>query len=335
MLPGRTLYFEKKYDLRHAPAGDQFTEVNLLSAIRIVARSQADFLELPEPLWIRYYPKAFLIGLAWRLAGLLRGRSRSVGAYAIENNDVDAILFSDKTIPKWAKSVARLLFGASIKLVYRRLAFGSDGAALAYAQLPFLSRIDSKTILELPAKSSNYVSRAAEAPAGVFLGRLERRKGIERLMTSWPLVEEELPGAEITIIGDGPLSESVSAWCAERPQSRHYVGSLGHAAALAELRDCSVLVAPSQRDGRWREQIGLPISEALSEGLTVVTTSETGLAQWLDSTGHWVVAADPSDSPALIEAIVDALRAPIDRELVVGSLPETLGRVEADRWLNS
>lgn len=334
MLPGTTLYFSRKYDLGATPPGHQFVQVSLLQAIVRVARSRAQKLELPEPLWLRYYPGNFVLGVVWRASGLLRGTRRSASAYSIENNDVDALLFSGRSVPAPVRKIAVAAFGLTARAVYGRLAYGSDGARETYESIPFLRGVTSRTFLELPAPRSS-VNDEGQPGRAVFVGRLEDRKGIERLMDAWPAVEEAVPGAVIEIVGDGPLSDDVEDWCHQNESQRVASGALDHATVLRRLEAASVLVAPSQRDGRWREQIGLPISEALSTGLTVVTTSETGLADWLRSTGHYVVSADRGDFSALSGAIIRALEYPLDRASVLGTLPSTLGRIEADAWLNS
>ena len=94
----------------------------------------------------------------------------------------------------------------------------------------------------------------------------------------------------------------------------------------------SVLTLPSQPSATWREQVGLPIVEALSHGCTIVTTRETGLADWLESGGHSVYR-DAGSAQALASAILRALDAPVDRTDVLAALPERDGRLAADDWL--
>ncbi|HEX8510411.1 MAG TPA: glycosyltransferase, partial [Propionibacteriaceae bacterium] len=99
-----------------------------------------------------------------------------------------------------------------------------------------------------------------------------------------------------------------------------------------QLRQSQVLVLPSQSNPGWREQIGLPIMEALAHGCSVVTTSDTGLAQWLTEHGHSVISSSGSASH-LADAMVTRLRAPLDESEVLASLPGRDGRLVADDWL--
>ena len=100
------------------------------------------------------------------------------------------------------------------------------------------------------------------------------------------------------------------------------------------LTDTSLIAIPSQRWGHWREQINAAITEALSVGCTVVTTTETGLAPWLQAQGHTVLPADVS-AKELGASIASALRSPLDPAAVLESLPPRDGRVLADQWLHA
>jgi glycosyltransferase involved in cell wall biosynthesis len=97
----------------------------------------------------------------------------------------------------------------------------------------------------------------------------------------------------------------------------------------AVLHEASALVLPSQPSPTWREQVGLPIVEGLSHACTIVTTAETGLADWLRERGHGV-AVDPASPAELAEIIRTVLAHPVDPEAVLAALPARDGRLVAD-----
>ena len=142
-----------------------------------------------------------------------------------------------------------------------------------------------------------------------------------------------VPEASLVIVGDGPESDVAVSWCRERPSSRKFLGALDHASAMSQIARARSLVLPSIRSGRWREQIGLPIHEGLIQGLTVVTTDETGLTCWLREHGHFVVPGT-NTRVHLTSALIQALQNPIDPAAVRASLPSVEGRVAANLWLN-
>jgi glycosyltransferase involved in cell wall biosynthesis len=98
------------------------------------------------------------------------------------------------------------------------------------------------------------------------------------------------------------------------------------------LRQAQVLVLPSQSTPTWREQVGLPIVEGLAHGCSIVTTTETGLSDWLAEHGH-AVASPQATAQDLADAICKAIASgPLGND-VTASLPGSDGRLAADVWL--
>jgi glycosyltransferase involved in cell wall biosynthesis len=332
MSPAQTLYFRTNFDLSGTRIPDTFIQVGAVGAMRYLMRSEAKVLELPEPLWVRFLPINLGLAIAWRISGLLRLQNRRARTYAIENNDPTVVIFGTKTPPRAVAKLGLLAVGLAFRCLYEKVAYGTQGAADSYSRLPFARGIPSTIVPALP-------SAAAEASGGlpnavIFVGRLDTRKGIRRLLDCWPRIEASLPEAVLTVIGDGVLRPEVQDWVTEKPGTRRFLGSLSHSDSVALISEAQVLVAPSIRDGRWREQVGLPIVEGLSYGLTIVTSDDTGLSAWLKSNGHSVYSNSDGDD-ALAAALADAIRNPIDRHAVLNSLPSRTGRVEADRWLHN
>ncbi len=333
--PSEALYFGTNFDLVGVEIPPGMQRTSLLAAMGRVVRSDVDVLELPEPLWARFLPRTICLAAAWTVSGLLRGRWRRARTYAIENNDpVSALLGTDR--PRNPLStLIKTVFGGLVFLMYERIAYGSDQAARTYRSLALVNRLRSEVFPELPARPPDRETTVAPAPrTAVFVGELAARKGLAILLPAWELVEERCPDARLHVIGSGPLEAQSRLWAHERPASRVFRGHLVQREVLRVLPTCTVLAAPSIRWNRWREQIGLPIKEALVCGLTVVTTSETGLAPWLRTHGHHVLTAPPSAS-ALADALVEALLHPLPRDQVIAALPVESARLEADRWLHA
>ncbi|MEV7135692.1 glycosyltransferase family 4 protein [Arthrobacter sp. NPDC093128] len=333
MVPALTLYFDEKYDLGKTPVPDTFRKVTIFQCLQVIARSNSQILEVPEPLWLRFAPKNFLILAIWKLSGLFRFRRRTAVTYAIENNDFKSLLSPQTRVHPMIERTLRIVAGAAISLVIDRIAFGSSASMKLYHSLAGLDRVEQRLIEELPARSSDIRERVYGKKA-IFVGELDDRKGILNLMAAWPAVEASVPGALLNVVGNGGHSKAVEAWCRERPESRVFCGLLAHDETAARISEADVLIAPSRRFGRWREQIGLPIVEALSMGLTVVTTDETGLATWLLEQGHSVIP-EANVEQQLAVAIIQAVESPLNREEVRQSLPLIPGRISADSWLHT
>ena len=142
----------------------------------------------------------------------------------------------------------------------------------------------------------------------------------------------EIPAATLIMIGKGPLIDLVKAQVATAGVT--LIVDPPRSTIFSKLARSQVLVLPSQPSPTWREQIGLPILEGLSYGCTIVTTSQTGIAEWLTKHGHEVV--DPPGSiEDLASAIVRALTHPLAVREVLASLPAVDSRLSADAWMFS
>lgn len=161
-------------------------------------------------------------------------------------------------------------------------------------------------ILEVPAgieQSWLHTSPASsEAGSGprkfVFLGRYERRKGIEELLA----VLEELLQAdglpfEFHFIGPIPEERQISH------PSLIFHGPVGtHQQVQALLRQCEVLVCPSHSEGMPNV-----ILEAMACGLAVIGTDVGAVARQIRGNG-WLL---PGPEPRLLKtAITEAIELP-------------------------
>lgn len=303
---------------------------------RAVLSGSLKTLEVPEPLAIRLLPQLLAVSGAVRMTP--RRRRPRVSTYAIENLDqVDklAIALRSRTLSQLCLRVAL----AGVTPMLDRVAFGTDGARATYVdnygQRGWRRLRRSAAVKTFEALPQPETSASNDLPRRslVFLGTFEDRKGYWALIRCWDQVRAALPGATLQIIGKGTPKDEASSveWAASRPEvdlelnpPRHHIHEL--------LDDAAVLVMASRRTPTWREQVGLPILEALSHGLTIVTSEETGIARWLSGHGHQVVGSDYSDEE-LTSALIEAIKAPLPRADVLASLPDVDQRRAADAWM--
>ena len=141
------------------------------------------------------------------------------------------------------------------------------GAGRRYENLPYYSN--------LRRFSPNVRERDALYPARHFLfsGSLSRRKGVDVLAVAFRQLVNDIPGAQLTIIGDGPLEKNVREILAPLKDRVRFLGFCPWSELPPIYHQCDVLVAPSRYDG-W----GLIVPEGLASGLPVISTSMTGAA---------------------------------------------------------
>jgi glycosyltransferase involved in cell wall biosynthesis len=348
LVPASIVYRTRRYDFDTALAdGLDLVEAGPLATALVLARSRVRELEVNEPLMVSSLRRTVLAVLVVRARGVLLRYPTRVVTYAIANDDP----FRPPPRPGLRGRARRLLDRVLIRLVagqVDRIAYGTHAARDLYARaVPVLARAEQRLVPALPSPCTcgegvgptsgheppdESGTRAAGATGRVvFVGAFEERKGVPELVAAWPGVVERLPGARLTLVGKGPLLGLVEALVGARAEVELVVDP-PRARIHEVLRGADVLVLVSQRTRTWREQVGLPVLEGLAHGCTVVTSTETGLADWLTEHGHTVL--DPTVGPdALAAAVAAALVARRPAEDVRADLPARDGRLEADAWL--
>ena len=125
------------------------------------------------------------------------------------------------------------------------------------------------------------------------------------MLAAWPLVHRRCPGAELMIVGVGGLASLARSFAEDRAEVDLAVDP-PRAQVHRELRRAAVLVLLSRPTPTWREQVGLPVVEALAHGCAVVTTEQSGLAGWLSEHGHHVISSAATDAE-VARAVITAL----------------------------
>src|SRR5207247_3904807 len=123
----------------------------------------------------------------------------------------------------------------------------------------------------------------------LFLGRINWKKGLDRLIEAMRL----LPEARLTIAGNDEENYRAALPPVENVR---FAGPVSGAAKDELLRGAAALVLPS-----YSENFGNVVLEAMAVGTPVVVTPEVGLAEEVARSGAGVVA--PGDPPALAAAL--------------------------------
>jgi glycosyltransferase involved in cell wall biosynthesis len=151
----------------------------------------------------------------------------------------------------------------------------------------------------------------------LYVGRLERRKGILDLFAAIPEVLRRVPDARFLVAGaDNSASDGFERRTGRRydeffeerhPEAAHAVSFLGHVseARLAQLyQSCDLFVAPS-----LHESFGLIYLEAMNYAKPVVACRAGGVPEVV-AHGETGILVDPESPKALAEAIVTLLGSP-------------------------
>ena len=324
-LGTRPDFDESLIDLESPPV-----QMSLREILLGVTKLHFDRVEVNEPAHVVQWKLLIPVVLILRIRGFLTRRRSTIVSYCIENSDPATVAQQ-----RWGLSErsARMLARITMQLLVRssdRLAFGSSGSQELYGSYVGKACLDSRSRLfeglPSPCACLRDAHSKRDSNGVLFLGWFLDRKGILPTLDAWHILQGIRPETRFTLIGAGALQPQVESWAAAHGEVSVLLDPPREQIHRA-LRENSVLVLMTQR-----EQLGLPILEALSHGCEVVTNSITGLAAWLAAHGHEVLAPD-SSAQAVAEAIALALDRAALREGSLKDLPTTDQRIEADLWL--
>ncbi len=150
----------------------------------------------------------------------------------------------------------------------------------------------------------------------LFVGRLERAKGTERLVDALALLAPDAPGLRLVLAGDGSQRRPMEEQARRLGVGDRLVfaGWVDHDALPEWLRAADLLVLPSDAEG-----LPTVVVEALSCGTPVVATAVGGVPA-LVSDGVTGLLLREVSAPALAGAVRDALARPWRRDDLVASV---------------
>ncbi len=146
-----------------------------------------------------------------------------------------------------------------------------------------------------------------DRPTVLFVGRLERRKGLRHLLHAWPTVRSELPRARLFVVGGGGRRlESYRRYA--RRQGWPEVIFTGHVPSddlVRYYQSADVFCAPST----GQESFGIVLLEAMAAGRPIVASDIPGYAEVVTH-GQEGVLVPPEDPPALASTLLRLLADP-------------------------
>jgi phosphatidylinositol alpha-mannosyltransferase len=156
--------------------------------------------------------------------------------------------------------------------------------------------------------------RSRPAPTILFVGRLERRKGLPVLLEAFRLVRQRFPEARLEIVGpDGGLRRWVEDYIGRhRLDGVELAGFLPEEEVVRRYRSAWVFCAPATGG----ESFGLVLLEAMAAGLPVVASDIPGYREVAGGPSG-AVLVPPRDPAALARELVGLISDP-DRRTELG-----------------
>ncbi|MFZ9855506.1 MAG: glycosyltransferase, partial [Limisphaerales bacterium] len=138
--------------------------------------------------------------------------------------------------------------------------------------------IEAETLLLPTGNSSPEFRRApASSPHLLFLGRLDREKGLDLLIRAFATAADPADDATLRIAGQGPLRGELECLASDLGIGDRvtFLGWLDREGIERELARAWALVVPSL----WAEPLGLVAVDAVIHGVPVIASEHGGLAE--------------------------------------------------------
>jgi len=137
----------------------------------------------------------------------------------------------------------------------------------------------------------------------LFVGRLEKRKGLQYLLRAWPRVRQAVPKARLLVVGAGRRLEGYRGWVQRHGwQDVHFVGHVSPDDLVRYYQTSDVFCAPST----GQESFGIVLLEAMAAGRPIVASGIPGYAEVLED-GREGLLVPPKDPLALSESLIRLL----------------------------
>ena len=170
--------------------------------------------------------------------------------------------------------------------------------------------------------------RDSSRPVILFMGRLDRRKGIKVLLQAMPEVLRAVPNARLIVAGSGP--EESAARCLVTKlglsESVRFVGRVRREDVPRLYCGCKAFCAPSLGG----ETLGIVLLEAMASGAPTVASDIPGYDETVRHERD-ALLVPPGNPMALADALVRVLQ---DTELRCRIVESGLERVREYEWTN-
>jgi phosphatidyl-myo-inositol alpha-mannosyltransferase len=148
--------------------------------------------------------------------------------------------------------------------------------------------------------------RDPDRPALLFVGRLERRKGLEPLVRAFTRLKADRPALRLLVVGDGPERDRCASLLPSRlREDVTFLGRVGHDDLPRYYATADLYVAPSLGG----ESFGIVLLEAMAAGRPIVASDIPGYRS-VASDGRQGRLVAPGDPAALADAIATLLDNP-------------------------
>lgn len=239
----------------------------------------------------------------------------------LEYERFDVLHFHEPWVPVLSRQILSRSTCANVGTFHAKLPDTVTSRALSKVIIPYtkplLRHLDAFTAVSPPAR--NYISTLTtehiklipnginlmryRRPAGLvvdpeapptilYVGRLEKRKGVAYLLKAFALLQQKHPHVRLQIVGDGVDREKLESLRDELELSQvHFLGYVDDLEKRKLLHSATLGCYPAL----YGESFGIVLTEAMASGLVTVGGNNPGYASVLTGLGQ-LSLVDPYDS---------------------------------------
>ncbi|HSX45499.1 MAG TPA: glycosyltransferase family 4 protein, partial [Candidatus Saccharimonadia bacterium] len=157
-------------------------------------------------------------------------------------------------------------------------------------------------------------SKAGGGPTILFIGRLERRKGVKYLLQAFQLLSQDNPGVQLIIAGDGPDREKLELLADDlKLQNVNFLGFVSEELKLKLLREADLFCSPAL----FGESFGIVLLEAMATKTVTIAGNNSGYIDLMDGVGA-ISIVNPQDIAEFARRMDMLLHEPSVRKLWQG-----------------
>jgi len=157
----------------------------------------------------------------------------------------------------------------------------------------------------------NRPKRRRQPPMILYIGRLERRKGVKYLLQALQVLQQDNPEVRLIIAGDGPERERLELLAEDL--KLHHVDFLGYVSEELKLKllaEADLFCSPAI----FGESFGIVLLEAMAMGTVAVAGNNSGYVDLLQGVGALSIV-NPTDTTEFARRLSSLLNEPELRQV--------------------
>ena len=237
----------------------------------LLAKEKFDLLHFHEP-WVPLLSRQIL----------LRSTAKNVATFHAKLPETMMSRTIERVITPYTKSI---------------LKYFDSFTAVSTAAADYASALTDRRIAIVPngidiAKYSRPASFKSTAPKNVlYVGRLEKRKGLVYLFRAMQRVQAAHPGVVLRVAGSGPDREMLEVLAKELGLKVEFYGWITEADKLKLMHEATVFCSAA----RYGESFGIVLLEAMAAGTPTVAGDNPGYVAVMQETGALSIV-NPKDT---------------------------------------